>query len=198
VLHFALPLATRAMATAQSADAASPSLWQLAAFFLKVSALTFGGGIAIVAFVQEHVVERAHWLTAREFLDGLALGQLTPGPTLMIAAYVGYKLAGFAGAIVSAVCIFAPAFFLVLPLMPLLGRFQQVRWIKAAMRGVTPAVIGVLVVALAKLLPHAAPDAFRVLLLAATAVGLVLWRIGPLPVIAGAGLLGILVRLRPF
>jgi chromate transporter len=178
--------------------AVSPSLWQLAALFLKVSALTFGGGIAILAFVQEHVVNQMHWLTPREFLDGLALGQLTPGPTLMIAAYVGYKVAGLSGSLVSALCIFAPAFFLLLPLLPVLERFEHLLWIKAAMRGINPAVIGCLVVTLAQLLPHAAPDSFGVVLLALTALALVFWRIAPLPLILGAGLLGVAVRFRPF
>ena len=179
-------------------DAASPSLWQLAAFFLKVSALTFGGGLAIMAFVQEHVVNQMHWLAPREFLDGLALGQLTPGPTLMIAAYVGYKLAGLCGALVSALCIFAPAFFLLLPLLPVLDRFEHLTWIKAAMRGINPAVIGCLVVTLGQLLPHAATDNFGVVMLILSALASALWRVQPLPLIIGAGMLGIFVRLRPF
>ena len=179
-------------------EATRPSLWQLAGFFLKVSALTFGGGLAIMAFVQEHVVNHMHWLTPREFLDGLALGQLTPGPTLMIAAYVGFKLAGLSGALVSALCIFAPAFFLLLPLLPVLERFEHLGWIKAAMRGINPAVIGCLVVTLAQLLPHAAMDVFGAAILVLSALASVLWRVQPLPLIIGAGVLGVLARLRPF
>lgn len=195
VLQLSQPLLIgNALEAARLGDPVAPSLWQLAAFFLKVSALTFGGGIAILAFVQEHVVNHMHWLTPREFLDGLALGQLTPGPTLMIAAYVGYKLAGLSGAVVGAICIFAPAFFLLLPLLPVLERFEHLNWIKAAMRGINPAVIGCLVVTLAQLLPHAAPDMFGWTLLVLTIIVLVLWRIGPLPLIIGAGLLGALVR----
>jgi chromate transporter len=193
-----LSAATGSPSPIAGTNAIEPSLWQLAAFFLKVSALTFGGGLAILAFVQEHVVNEMHWLTSREFLDGLALGQLTPGPTLMIAAYVGYKVAGLSGAVVSALCIFAPAFFLMLPLLPVLERFEHVLWIKAAMRGITPAVIGCLVVTLAQLLPHAAPDAFGWVVLVMTVLALVLWRIEPLPLIIGAGFLGVLFRLRPF
>ena len=153
--------------------------------------------MAILAFVQEHVVNQMHWLTPREFLDGLALGQLTPGPTLMIAAYVGYKVAGLSGSLVSALCIFAPAFFLLLPLLPFLERFEHLLWIKAAMRGINPAVIGCLVVTLAQLLPHAAPDTFALVLLVLAALALVLWRIAPLPLILGAGLLGVAVQFRP-
>jgi chromate transporter len=177
---------------AAGSDSARPALWHLAGFFLKVSALTFGGGIAIVAFVQEHVVNQMQWLTAREFIDGLALGQLTPGPTLMIAAYVGYTVAGFAGALVGALCIFAPAFFLLLPLMPVLDRFEHLLWVKAAMRGITPAVIGCLVVTLAQLLPHAAPDLFGWALVALSGLASVVWRAQPLPLVIAAAVLGVL------
>jgi chromate transporter len=145
--------------------------------------------MTIVAFVQEHVVNRTQWLTSREFLDGLALGQMTPGPTLMIAAYVGYKLAGLSGAIVSALCIFAPAFFLVLPLMSVLDKVKQLRWVNAAMRGISPAVIACLVVTLAQLLPHASPDAFAGTILLLAALAIALWKVSPLPLIVGAGLL---------
>jgi chromate transporter len=78
------------------------SLIDLGLYFLKVGAFTIGGGLTMVAFIQDQVVSQFGWLTPREFIDGLALGQLTPGPVLMIAAYVGYKLAGVAGAAVAA------------------------------------------------------------------------------------------------
>ncbi|HYM87111.1 MAG TPA: chromate efflux transporter, partial [Pseudoxanthomonas sp.] len=86
----------------------------VAVFFFKVGALTFGGGLTMIAFIHEQVVNQFHWLTPQEFIDGLALGQLTPGPILMVAAYVGYKVAGLAGAAVGAAAIFLPSFVLML------------------------------------------------------------------------------------
>jgi chromate transporter len=174
-----------------------PGVWQLALFFMKVGAFTFGGGITILAFVQEQVVNQFHWLTPQEFLDGLALGQLTPGPVVMLAAYVGYRLAGFAGAVVSAGAVFLPAFVLMLSIVPALKRFRELLWLKAAMKGITSAVIGVLVVSLARLLPHAAPDAFTLALLALTIAVILLWRLSPLPLMVGGSVAGVLVRLRP-
>ena len=73
--------------TVQPAPGAG-GLTDLAAFFFKVGAFTFGGGLTMIAFIQEQVVNQLHWLTPQEFIDGLALGQLTPGPILMVAAYV--------------------------------------------------------------------------------------------------------------
>jgi chromate transporter len=185
------------MHEAGSAAFGSPGLWQLALFFMKVGAFTFGGGITILAFVQEQVVNQFHWLTPQEFIDGLALGQLTPGPIVMLAAYIGYRLAGLAGAVVSACAVFLPAFVLMLSIVPMLERFRQLVWLKAAMKGITSAVIGVLAVSLARLLPHAAPDAFTLGLFGVTIVVMMLWRLSPLPLMLGGSVAGLVARLRP-
>jgi chromate transporter len=175
--------------------ASSPSVLQLAGIFLKIGALTFGGGLAMIALVQEQVVNQMHWLTSREFLDGLALGQLTPGPTLMIAAYVGYKVAGISGAAVSALAMFLPAFVMMLCLLPVLERFRHLLWIKPAMGGVSAAVIGCLIVTLLQLLPHAAPDTPSRVALFTVALVLCRWRLPPLPIIVAAALIGIAVHV---
>jgi len=167
------------------------ALIELAAIFMKIGAVTFGGGIVMIALVQEQVVAQMQWLTEREFLDGLALGQLTPGPTLMIAAYVGYKVAGLAGAVVSALSMFLPAFVLMLALLPVLERFQHLQWIKPAMSGISAAVIGCLIVTLFKLVPHAAPDLFGKGVVLVAIVALCRWRLAPLPLILGAAMLGV-------
>jgi chromate transporter len=151
----------------------------------------------VLAFVQEQVVTQSQWLTSREFLDGLALGQLTPGPILMLAAYVGYKLSGFAGAIAGACAIFAPAFILILSIVPVLNRVKDVAWIKAAMRGIGGAVIGVISVALMQMTPHALPDAFTAALAALTVAGMLAWSLGPLPLMLGGSAFGVVVRSHP-
>jgi chromate transporter len=175
--------------------AAVPGLWELTVFFAKVGAFTFGGGITVLAFIQEQVVNQLHWLSAQEFLDGLALGQLTPGPIVMLAAYVGYKAAGLVGGLVSACAIFLPAFVLMLSILPVLAKFKHVLWIKAAMKGIGAAVVGALSVALLKLVPHAAPDTFTAILLVLTVAVMMLWRVGPLPLVVGGALSGVSARL---
>lgn len=137
-------------------------------FFLKVGALTFGGGLALIAFIQEQVVNQFHWLTPQELIDGLALGQFTPGPILMVAAYVGYKVAGLAGAGVAATAVFVPSFVLMLSILPAFENVRKLAWTKAAMKGIGPAVIGVLAVSLFQIAPHALPDVFARTILAAT------------------------------
>ena len=182
---------------ASPADAPAASLVPVGAFLFQVGALTFGGGISMIAFIQEQVVSQFHWLTPQEFIDGLALGQLTPGPILMVAAYVGYKVAGFSGAVVGGVAAFLPSFLMMLAILPAFDRVSKLSWTRAALRGIAPAVIGTLAVSLVRLAPHAVPDLFAVVTLVATVVVLMVWRMSTINVmLLGAGI-GI-VRSRLF
>jgi chromate transporter len=176
---------------------AAPSLTGLATLFATIGAFTFGGGLTMIALMQEHVVERLHWLTPREFVDGLALGQLTPGPVLMLAAYVGYKLLGLGGAVVAAIASFLPSFVLMLGLLPAFERIRDLRWARAVMQGLVPGVIGVMAVALLRMAPYAAPDLPAVVALVVTTIILVLWRLAPLKVMAGGSIFGVL-RTQPW
>jgi len=185
-----LPLAPWSPLGATATEA--PTLGRVASVFAALGAFTFGGGLSIIALMQEHVVERLHWLTPREFVDGLALGQLTPGPIIMVAAYVGYKTLGVAGAVVAAAASFLPSFVMMLALMPVFERVRALAWAKAVIQGIVPGVIGVMAVTLARLAPHAAPDIPAIVVLLATAVGLVVWPVAPLKAMAGGAVFGIL------
>src|SRR5262249_39349266 len=88
------------------------------------------------ALIQDTMVHQLHWLTPQQFIDGLALGQFTPGPILMVAAYVGYTIAGLAGAVVGAAAAFLPSFVLMLALLPVFERVRALGWARAAMRGI--------------------------------------------------------------
>src|SRR5262250_1529234 len=167
------------------------SLVEIGAYFLKVGAFTIGGGLTMIAFIQDQVVGQFGWLTPREFVDGLALGQLTPGPVLMIAAYVGYKVAGVAGAAVAATAAFLPSFVIMLVILPALDRVRQLAWMRAVMKGMGPAVIGVLAVSLVRLAPAALPDLFAVVILALTIVTLLALRVGAFKAMMTGAVLGV-------
>lgn len=175
--------------------AAEPSVARLSGIFAAIGAFTFGGGLSMIALIEENVVERLQWLTAQEFVAGLALGQLTPGPILMVAAYVGYKLLGVSGAVAAAAAAFLPSFLLMLVILPAFDRIGRLSWMKAVMQGIGPAVIGVMSVALARMAPAAAPDPVSVVLMAGTVAALLLWRVGAFTVIGGGAVVGI-VRSR--
>jgi len=185
------PPATVAAAVT-AADVPPVTLGTLAAFFFKVGAFTVGGGLVMLGFIQQQVVEQLHWLTPREFVDGLALGQLTPGPILMLAAYVGYKVAGLGGAAVAAGAAFLPSFVITLAVLPVLDRVRALAWVRAIMEGLGPAVIGVLAVALARLAPYAVPDWPAALMLVLTLAALLLTRLGPFRLLLAGALAGVL------
>jgi chromate transporter len=165
---FSPPAAPLPVVAATSAGPHAAGLAEVGALLFKIGALTFGGGLTMIAFIQDQVVNQHHWLTPQEFIDGLSLGQFTPGPILMVAAYVGYKVAGIAGAAVGAGAVFLPSFVLMLAILPAFDRVRKLRWMRPAMRGIGPAVIGVLAVSLVQLAPHAVPDRFAIATLIAT------------------------------
>ncbi|MDH6105051.1 chromate efflux transporter [Anabaenopsis tanganyikae CS-531] len=114
----------------------------LTIFFLKVGSFIFGGGLVIIPLLELEVVNQFHWLTPREFIDGVAIGEFTPGPVVITAAFIGYKVAGALGALISCVAIFTPSFLFIMGAAPLLVRIRQNPWIRSFLRGVTPAVLG--------------------------------------------------------
>ena len=169
----------------------------MGAFFFKVGAVTFGGGMTIIVFVQDQVVNQLQWITAQQFIECLTLAQFTPGPIIIVAAYVGYMVAGVAGATAAALAIFLPSFILMLSILPWLERVRRVAWVKAAMKGISPAVVGAIAVSMVHLAPHAARDAFTAALLVLTVLALLIWqRLPVLALVAGGGVVGILARSR--
>jgi chromate transporter len=193
--HWAAP-ALQALAAAPSGAAApaAPSLTELGLFFLKVGAFTFGGGLSILAFMQQQVIEQLRWLTPQQFLDGLALGQLTPGAIIMLAAFVGYQVATLSGAVVAAVAIVLPAFVLQLSVLPLMDPLRRAAWMRAALKGISPVVIGMIAAAIVRMVPSAVTDPLTTAL-AVVAVGvLLLGRLGPLPLMGGGAVIGLLAR----
>lgn len=125
--------------------------WPLLSFFLKIGTLIFGGGLVIIPLLEFEVVERLGWLTHTEFLNGVAIGQLSPGPVVLTAAFVGYKVAGVLGALVATVGIFAPSFAFIMVGAPLLLKLRQNLWAKGFLKGVKPAVLGAIAAAIAPL-----------------------------------------------
>ncbi|MGF1575760.1 MAG: chromate efflux transporter [Cyanophyceae cyanobacterium] len=121
--------------------------WPLALFFLKVGSAVYGGGLVIIPFISSEVVDQLGWMTQTEFLDGVAIGQFTPGPVVLTAAFVGYKVAGFWGSLVASVAIFLPSFAFIMVATPLMLKVHKNPWIRAALQGVTPAALGAIAAA---------------------------------------------------
>ena len=187
-----VPMSLVAPAAQATASGHPVGLAEIAAFFSKIGALTFGGGLTIIALIQEQAVDQYHWLTHQEFIDGLALGQFTPGPMIIVAAYVGYKLAGFGGAALAAAAIFLPSFVITLPILPIFERVRKLVWTTAAMKGIGPAVMAILAVKLVQMAPHALPDSAAVAILIATVIALLMSRTGPVKIMIAGSVFGVL------
>jgi chromate transporter len=112
--------------------------------FLRIGAATFGGGFVMIPEIQNEVVTSHHWLTHQEFADATALGQITPGPVLIMATFVGYRVAGILGALFSTICVFLPSFLMTIAAGSSFRRFRTNRQMQAFLRGVAPAVAGLL------------------------------------------------------
>ena len=112
--------------------------------FLRIGAVTFGGGFVMIPEIQNEVVSSHHWLTHQEFADATALGQITPGPVLIMATFVGYRVAGILGALFSTICVFLPSFLMTIAAGSSFRRFRTNRQMQAFLRGVAPAVTGLL------------------------------------------------------
>jgi chromate transporter len=115
--------------------------------FLRIGAATFGGGFVMIPMIEHDVVGTYHWLSHQEFADATALGQITPGPVLITATFVGYRVAGVAGSLVATAAVFLPAFLMTVAAGSSLRRFQANTHVQAFLRGVTPAVVALLVAA---------------------------------------------------
>jgi chromate transporter len=119
----------------------------LAFIFLRIGAVTFGGGFVMIPEIEAEVVNSHHWLTHQEFADATALGQITPGPVLIMATFVGYRVAGTLGALFATICVFLPSFGMTIAAGSSFRRFRTNRQMQAFLRGVAPAVAGLLVAA---------------------------------------------------
>jgi chromate transporter len=182
------------MTTGLQGPGTSTTLWNIGWFFAEAGAFVFGSGLAIVPFLYGGVVERFHWLTERQFLDAVAVAMITPGPVVITVAFIGYLVAGVAGASVAALGTFLPCYlFTVLP-APYFRRFAKNPRIKAFVDGVTAAATGAIAGAAYVLGKRALIDIPTVVIGLTTLAVLIKVRKVPEPlVILVAGIAGILI-----
>lgn len=114
-------------------------------FFTKAAFLTLGGAYAVLPYVYQNAVEHFGWLTGPQMIDGLALGETTPGPLIMVVAWVGYMGAGLAGATVATFFTFLPSFLFILAGGPLVEATRGEPRFTAPLTAITAAVVGVIV-----------------------------------------------------
>jgi chromate transporter len=161
--------------------------------FASMSVMLFGGGYVFIPMIQEIVVNGHGWVTTQEFIDAIAMGQITPGPILVSAAFIGLKVAGFTGAVVATVGIYLPPALLMVVSTRALEFIKKSQAIRAALRGIRPAVVG-MIVAAAFTVGGTAPHHWASLLIfSAALIALMRLRVQVVWVIPAAGLTGLLL-----
>ena len=122
-----------------------PKLGLMAFIFFKVALVAFGGGYAMIPILQWDLVDHLGWLTLQQFLDGILLGFVTPGPIVITATFVGYWVKGLLGAIVATVSIFLPPNLIIIFLTPFYQRIKEAKMMRPVIQGILSALVGMLV-----------------------------------------------------
>ncbi len=182
-------------AAALGATAAPASLTTLFVVFLKIGSVLYGSGYVLLAFLRNDFVHRLGWLTDRQLLDAVAIGQFTPGPVLTTATFVGYLVGGSPGAVLATLGIFLPSFVFVAASGPLLPKIRASRWTAAVLDGVNVAALGLMAAVTWELGRSAIVDALTAVLAAASGVLLIRFKLNSAWLILGGGAIGLAYRL---
>ena len=161
-------------------------VWQLGVFFAEAGAFVFGSGLAIVPFLYGGVVNGHHWLTERQFIDAVAVAMITPGPVVITVGFIGYLVAGFAGAAVAALATFLPCYLFTIIPAPYFRKHGKRPGIVAFVDGVTAAAIGTIAGAVVVLGRRSIVDLPTLVIALLTAVLLAKARKLPEPLIVAA------------
>ncbi len=163
--------------------------------FLKIGAVLYGSGYVLLAFLRADFVENLGWLTDRQLIDAIAVGQFTPGPVFTTATFIGYLVGGVPGALLATLAIFLPSFVFVALVYPLVPRLRRSPWTSAFLDGVNVAALG-LMAAVTWILGQAAlVDPFTAAIALVTLVLLVRFQVNSAWLVAGGGVLGVASHL---
>jgi chromate transporter len=148
-------------------------LFNLAMMMLRIDLFAFGGGFASLPLMLHEIVNVRGWLDHRTFMDGIALGQVTPGPIIITATFVGYLAYGLAGAVVATVAIFTPSFLILISVAPLFDKLKRSPYFTKATKGILATFVGLLLFVAVKFVLNVPWDLVRVLLGLAAMLALV-------------------------
>lgn len=172
---------------------ANDSLAKLFVTFSGMSLLLFGSGYVFIPLIQDLVVNQYSWVTQSEFANAIALGQVTPGPILISAAFIGYAVKGIIGSLVATVAIFFPPAMLMITCSHMLQQIKQSSIIQAALKGIRPAVIGLIFTAGIVFIQTAQVHWATLLIFVAAMVAMLRFKVDVIMVIPVAGVLGLLL-----
>ncbi|HEY9640334.1 MAG TPA: chromate transporter [Coleofasciculaceae cyanobacterium] len=182
------------LAQVSSAVSTSPSGMTVFLSFLKIGSVLYGSGYVLLAFLQRDFVERSHWLTSQQLLDAVAIGQLTPGPVFTTATFIGYLLAGHAGAIAGTIGIFLPAFVWVAIVNPWVPKLRQSSRFSAFLDGVNAASLGLMAVVTWELGRSALVDGLTMVLAILSAIAVFRFKVNSAWLVLSGACIGFVCR----
>ncbi|MBF0482270.1 MAG: chromate transporter [Desulfovibrionaceae bacterium] len=165
-------------------------LFTLCATLFVINALTIGGGYVMLPMLQEEFVMKHHWLTNQEFLDAIAMGQITPGPLTVMNAFIGYKIAGLSGALLAMASSYLPCIIIVTLVAKFYYSYKDSTIVSASFRGVKAAVIGLLAAVSITLGESSLIDPITVTIAVGSFAVIAFTKLEPTFVIVGAGIVG--------
>ena len=192
---FALSLAGNTSKIALTSAVGAPfGLWPLFTFFLKVGAVLFGSGYVLLAFLRTDLVVRLQWLTDKQLLDAIAVGQVTPGPVFTTATFIGYLLGRTPGSVVATVGIFLPSFVFIAIIGRFVSRIRQSEVAGAFLDGVNVGALALMAVVTWLLGRAALVDALTIILAVLSAIALIRFKINSTWLIAGGAIVGLVAH----
>jgi len=168
-----------------------PKLGLMASTFFKIALVAFGGGYAMIPILQWDLVDHLGWLTLQQFLDGILLGFVTPGPIIITATFVGYWVKGLIGAIVATVAIFLPPILIIIFLTPFYQRIKEARLMRPVIQGILAALVGMLVLVTLQMGAVTLTDLKSLALMAAASLALIVFKVNLLWIVAATACLSL-------
>lgn len=157
---------------------------------IMVNALTIGGGFVMIPLLQKEFVEKYHWLTNQEFLDAIAVGQITPGPLTVMNAFIGYKISGLLGSILAMISSYLPSLIITTIVVRNYYTYKESLFVNTSFKGIKPAVVGLLIAVALSLGKSALVDYVTLGIAITSFILIAFTKIDPTFVIIGAGVLG--------
>jgi chromate transporter len=161
--------------------------------FSGMSLSLFGGGYVVIPAMQQVIVNSMNWLSNKEFTDAVAMGQITPGPIFISAAFIGYKMAGFWGALNATIAIFLPPGLVMIACTHYFGKIRNSEIVLAVFKGLRPAIIGMIAAAAFSIIAHGDLSIKSGLLFCLFLILAIKYKADPVFLIPGAGILGVLI-----
>lgn len=161
--------------------------------FFKIGAFTFGGGYAMIPLIQREIVDKYRWLSMEQFIDIIAIAEMTPGPIAVNSAtFVGYKVAKFWGAVMATIGVVLPSFLVIWLIASVFFQFQNNLVVQAAFKGLRPAVLGLIIAAVLTVGRTSLACGYKSLLIVTGAViVLSVFKINPILVLISSAIIGV-------